>query len=373
MRFNRVGAVGVLGVLVFSADASAINIVFDYSLDTNNFFDTQAKRDLLDAAAAKFEVFTDTLDAIVPGTVYNAGTQYEFSDTWDATFTHPGTGAAHVITDLTIPADTLIIYAGGRNLSGTTLGVGGPGGFNANGIVSFVDTVQGRGEAGALLSTPTDFAPWGGAISFDMPNDWSYDGTPGGSESDFFSVAVHELGHALGFGTADSFDALVSGTSFTGAAATALYGGNPPLDLDQSHWAEDTSSYIPDGGPQEASMDPNITDGTVKQFTLLDFAAMDDLGWDVPAMSPGGLTGDLNGDGFVGIDDLNIVLSAWNQFAPPANAQADPSGDGYVGIDDLNTVLSNWNAGTPPTAAAVPEPGTLAVLSLGVFGTLRRR
>ena len=78
------------------------------------------------------------------------------------------------------------------------------------------------------------------------------------------------------------------------------------------------------------------------------------------------LEGDLNGDGFVGIDDLNLVLSAWNQSAPPADPQSDPSGDGFVGIDDLNIVLANWNAGTLPQSNAVPEPGTLVLLAGGL-------
>ena len=46
----------------------------------------------------------------------------------------------------------------------------------------------------------------------------------------------------------------------------------------------------------------------------------------VMGLTPPPLVGDLDGDGFVGIDDLNIVLSEWNQSVPPANAQADPSG-----------------------------------------------
>ncbi len=85
------------------------------------------------------------------------------------------------------------------------------------------------------------------------------------------------------------------------------------------------------------------------------------------------IAGDLDGDGFVGINDLNIVLSNWNQSVPPGDPLADPSGDGFVGIDDLNEVLGNWNAGVPPTAgAAIPEPGTLLVMGLGGLVVLRR-
>jgi len=94
---------------------------------------------------------------------------------------------------------------------------------------------------------------------------------------------------------------------------------------------------------------------------------------DVNTPPTASLVGDLDGDGFVGINDLNIVLGAWNQNVPPADPAADPSGDGFVGIDDLNTVLGNWNAGTPPVAgSAVPEPATFLVLTLGGLATLRR-
>jgi len=88
------------------------------------------------------------------------------------------------------------------------------------------------------------------------------------------------------------------------------------------------------------------------------------------------IAGDLNGDGFVGVDDLNLVLTNWNQSAPSADPLADPSGDGYVGVDDLNKVLANWNAGTPPANdVTIPEPTTLAlfVSALGVSVSHRRR
>lgn len=88
------------------------------------------------------------------------------------------------------------------------------------------------------------------------------------------------------------------------------------------------------------------------------------------------LAGDLNGDGFVGIADLDIVLGNWNLNVPPANPLADPSGDGFVGIADLDIVLGNWNAGTPPSGetANIPEPSTACIgLLLWLTGMGRHR
>ncbi|MEZ6193904.1 MAG: PEP-CTERM sorting domain-containing protein, partial [Phycisphaerales bacterium] len=87
------------------------------------------------------------------------------------------------------------------------------------------------------------------------------------------------------------------------------------------------------------------------------------------------LDGDLNGDGFVGIADLNIVLGNWNQNVTSGDLlQGDPSNDGFVGIADLNVVLGNWNAGTPPAGNAVPEPASLALFTIaGLSVTGRRR
>lgn len=81
--------------------------------------------------------------------------------------------------------------------------------------------------------------------------------------------------------------------------------------------------------------------------------------------------GDLDADGFVGITDLNVVLSHWNQTVTPGDSNGDPTLDGFVGIEDLNVVLSNWNKGTPP-GTAVPEPGTLMILGLPALALLRR-
>ncbi len=75
--------------------------------------------------------------------------------------------------------------------------------------------------------------------------------------------------------------------------------------------------------------------------------------------------GDLNGDGFVGLDDLDLVLNNWNLSAPEMDPSADPTGDNFVGLDDLDIVLSNWNNGTPTGAdLQVPEPSSLCCLAV---------
>jgi Stage II sporulation protein len=104
---------------------------------------------------------------------------------------------------------------------------------------------------------------------------------------------------------------------------------------------------------------------------------LDDIFYTPPASGP--IFGDLNGDGFVGLDDLNIVLSNWNQTVPKGDlsqGDAGGNGDGFVGLDDLNVVLANWNLGSFPPAellAQVPEPGTLATAGLIAAAGLSRR
>jgi PEP-CTERM motif len=115
----------------------------------------------------------------------------------------------------------------------------------------------------------------------------------------------------------------------------------------------------------------------VPELQILRWAFTDD-GSPIAAGDNGvsALVGDLDGDGFVGIADLNIVLGNWNQTVAPGDPLlGDPTGDGFVGIEDLNEVLGNWNAGTPPPpGAAVPEPTTLMLLTVGAgSAALRRR
>ena len=87
------------------------------------------------------------------------------------------------------------------------------------------------------------------------------------------------------------------------------------------------------------------------------------------------IPGDLNGDGFVGLSDLDIVLANWNQTVPPGNPLADPSGDHYVGLDDLDIVLEHWNMGVPPSAQVdvIPEPASVLFMLSGLLMVYVRR
>ncbi len=83
--------------------------------------------------------------------------------------------------------------------------------------------------------------------------------------------------------------------------------------------------------------------------------------------------GDISCDGYVGIDDLDMILSAWNQNVNPGT-QLDPSGDGYVGLSDLNVILDHWNEGAVMTAPTVmvPEPAAVGIVLLAAVGLSRR-
>lgn len=268
--------------LTVACGAQAVNISFDYSRDTNGFFGPATlARQSLEAAGDYFEgILADDLDPLSPGGV----------NTWTATFDNPQTGASDSEVDMFVPADTLIVLVGARDLSGGTLGLAGPGGLSASGTSAWIETIKHRGETNAFGAGATDFAPWGGQITIDttdgaVARDWNDDHTasPSGGQADLYSVLLHELGHVLGYGTSTSWDtnvALGSPSVFSGSLSSLSHGGSINLHTDDGHWAIGTMSSV-GGMAQEAAMDPNITLGTRKHFTDLDVAGLGDLGWTI--------------------------------------------------------------------------------------------
>jgi hypothetical protein len=253
------------------------NIQLNYSLDTSGFFADSERRATLEQAAADLEArITDDLAAIQPGGV----------NTWSISFDHPATGQQHTIQNPVIPANTIIVYVGARPFS-DRIADGGAGGFQSRGTADWLDLVEGRGEPGVLRNSnaDTDTALWGGRLAFDSTTTWNFSmDPPRPGENDFYSVALHELAHTLGVSpAADSYRRLLNGANqFTGPMAQASFGGPIPLSSDSAHFARGTMSRIAGTNiPQEALMDPDVTVGTRKFMTELDWAVLDDIGWEI--------------------------------------------------------------------------------------------
>lgn len=272
----------IVGIALMVADipANALTIDIDYRFDGGFFSGSnESRRVAVEAAAGFFEArLGDDLDEIASGG----------GNSFTAQFFDPSNGQTATLNDFSVRANTIVVFVGALPLGNNALGIAGSGGGMSSGSQSFLDTVSTRGESG-VTSGPgaTDFAPWGGSLSFNADSNWYFDPDPSTTETfvgnDLFSVALHELGHVLGFGTADSWDNQITGDVFTGSNSVNAFGEDVPLDPDGAHWATGILSLV-NGVPQEATMDPSLLVGTRKFLTDLDLAALEDTGWEVTAV-----------------------------------------------------------------------------------------
>ena len=261
-----------------------IRVRFDYSLDTRNFFNTNAKRALLqEAADSTTRYLQDQLTAITPSG----------QNSWAPFVCHPSQGASNALcgplTDVSnrassIAANEIVVFVGSRDLIANVRGAAGPGAFSANGTQAWLETVVARGQSGISGTTHTDFSTWGGSISFDTAGtDWYFGRDAAGiqdGQTDFMTVAAHELLHVLGFGYApsnvtSSWERLVSGGRFNGAQARANYVGPGSPAVHGGHWETDVDDF------QLTLMREVLSNGERQTLTRLDLAALDDIGWQV--------------------------------------------------------------------------------------------
>jgi hypothetical protein len=403
----------------FTGSARAISISIDYRYDTpalggSNFFGSgnpqgatagALARAALESAASYFSsILNDTFSAItIPPPYHSTAPGSTGVNRWffEQRFQHPsGSGEVVVpnvaIPDPSVPTNTYIIYAGARSLSGTVAGIGGPGGlFRGNEVTgtnsftpsdistmnqttaNFFNAVDTRGD-------PSGFSRWGGTISFDSDTSpaWHFNHTtaPAGQVRDFYSVAIHELAHALGFGSESStettpWEALVSGASFIGSNAMSQNGGSPvPLADDMAHWAANKQSVVYGGSvAQEAAMDPDLQNGTRKRFTALDAAAMRDIGWEVIAPPVEVLFGDYNNNRVVDAADYIVWRKRLGQNVTMANDMTP----GTIRAVDYTVWRTNFGralGGGAVLSEVVPEPtASLLVLAGGTAIVIVRR
>ena len=175
-----------------SREVPAILIQVNYTYD-NGFLanNPQARATLQEVATQMGNRISANLSAIVPSG----------SNTWSATLFNPQNGALTSVANMSIAADTVVIFVGARALGGSVAGEGGFGGYSASGSQDWENTIQTRGWSG--------FSEWGGSLAFDNTTNWYFGQSASGlasNQTDFYSVAEHEMGHVLGIGTSTSVE-----------------------------------------------------------------------------------------------------------------------------------------------------------------------
>ena len=245
----------------------AFTIKFDYRFDTNGFFDDPDARAALEAAADLWEnVILDEFDDVPAGTTLD--------------IRNPVTSASETVV-LSSAVDDIIVFVGATQLSGNVLGFAGPDGVNAAGDVFAARISSDFRGTGPV----TDFEPWAGTITFDADTNWNFGDAPlAQSQSDFISVAAHEIGHILGIGIAGAFDRWIINDVFTGPNAQAVTNGaGIPVESDGAH--------VVDGYAGETVlMDPTLTQGTSKTVTQFDKALLADIGYEIAGFTAQGFT-----------------------------------------------------------------------------------
>jgi len=261
-----------LGALIlatsFQLPAKGLSIEFDYTyLDFE--IGSTFKESLEFAADAYGKRIHDELSPIVPGD----------GASWRPQLPHPSIGDEFLWLDNPIiPADTIIIYVGSRDLPADRVAEATSWSI-ANQVSSdpsWLELIQRRGQGATTGPGADDYAPWGGVITFDThvendPNFWF-------GEKNVFNAALHEIGHVLGFGISPSFSNKRANGEFNGPAAVAAFGG--PVPMADVHYAQRlTSESLLDGEIRTVVMNSGYRDDV--SLTRLDAAVFRDIGWDM--------------------------------------------------------------------------------------------
>jgi len=254
---------------------------FNYSLDTGFFSGANESRRLhLETVGSYVSQFLTATSL--------AGITAGGSNTWTAEFTSPSDpSTTHSVTNLSVAANTVVVYVGGASLGSSVLAQAMLPGISASGDQSWVNNTVFKRTEGASVYTRASVA----ALSFNSSTAWFFDSTPLANSSfagqfDFFSVAAHELLHVLGFGDTrggSGWDRNLFNGAFAGGKSVEEKSDTPfgvPLNAGRDHWATNTLSFSTrDGAVQETLMDPDIATGVRKYLTSLDLRAMQDIGY----------------------------------------------------------------------------------------------
>jgi hypothetical protein len=323
-------------------EVPALLIQVDYTYDSGFFANNPEARATMERVASELgNSISANLAAIAPSG----------GNTWTATFHNPATGALQSLANPSVGANTVRLYVGARPLGGGEAGFATTTGFSASGSPGWVDLVQTRSWSG--------FAPWGGSIAFDSTQRWHFGQTTSGldgNELDFYSVAMHELGHVLGMGTSKQWHQLSQNGAFRGSNAMSVYGGPVPVSGDGLHWAAEHAAGA------AVSLGPTVPLGKRDGWSALDAAALRDLGW-APGGGDAGSSVGPPGTILFAMAGVNAVIGQYGFYA----GTVFPTGrlflpfPGYAG--SLQQGIGDFN-GDAVYDVAVSTPGAVGVMAI---------
>ena len=273
----------------FGSANAYINIVFDYTYDANHFF-TADRRATMEQAAAVFEnrVF-DKLDAIT-STPGGNSVSLNFLN-------------GMVVENANIARNELRIYVNSSssqplNYSEKLPVEASQGGMSYSGDVEYGNAAWERGQTGW---PDTDVGTWGGSLTFSENVSWYADRNVDTVESfagqwDLYSVTFKGLVEIMGVSSGNvdtAYLSLLNGIgNFNGSKAKIEYDVRNPRGILQAVPTERTFSSetrlaanikgdLAGGTEQLALLAWSLNMGERRYMTELDWAIMDDIGWDV--------------------------------------------------------------------------------------------
>jgi hypothetical protein len=313
MKSLRILLCALIFELFYVRVFAAIDIVWDYSYDTGNYF-TDERRYVMEQVAYAFEsrLGSESFGSLDPAD--HAGSTM----TPYLSFGNPTTGASTNVNfgsttsegNVVGAANKVVIFLGAQAVgTGNYLGVARQG----YGTGSYFPGDPWKNYWDNTRNTSNHWDSIGGAISvnssFNFYDDTDLtthtDATSSG-KYDFYSVMVHELGHIMGV---SSFpNAWISSSSWTGLNAKGEYSGqNVPMQSGHFGSGIDLNLIDCDCHP---SMLSAIGTNTRRGFSEIDFALLKDMGYSISA-SPSGtnIGGQYQDPTLLGFYDIPVSMT----------------------------------------------------------------
>ncbi len=337
---NLLLSLSVSLLLICIPTKGAIDIIFDYSYDTNNYFTNEMKY-VMDQAAFAFEsrMANENFASMIPS-------DYNSTETGLIKIENPSTGNDLNVTmgsttstgNLVGKANEVLVFAGARSGSGQFLG-------KSKYYWNYGDHNQSADAWTTYMYGTRDndshYDATGGSLAINSDLNWyvdtnltSHSDALNSGKYDFYSTVVHELGHIMGFnGWVDpilwniDYDAN-DNPIWPGSNAKAEYSGNSvPFSANEDHFAPtianggDFNTSLVNCDCHPAMAEYNSTNLRVP-FSELDFAVLEDVGYNIsgtPVSNIGGTFQDptLGGNYYVPVKQSYSSWLAANASAAP--------------------------------------------------------